>query len=184
MIKYSNVDGGAAPNLQQLLDDMVAVKAKRDITLNNLKIQRPKVEKLNADYLAAESSETACQLARDAKNTGSAKNKACDINTLKSHSNNKANYYAEYIKEKNRLQGYEADLVKHEAELQTATGAYNAASGLNVSTKPSDPTLNTVLNNTSGLPTSIKSNKKPLLYAGIGVGVILVTFVVIKVLKK
>ena len=184
MIKYSNADGGSNSNLQKLLDDMVAIKAKRDITLNNLRIQRPKVEKNYTDYLHFETEETKCQLARDAKNTGGAKNNACHINTLQSHSDNKALNYGIYIEAKNKLQGYEADLIKHETDLQTATDAYNTASGLNVSTKPSDPTLNTVLNNTSGLPTSTKSNKKPLLYAAIGLGVILATLVVIKVSKK
>lgn len=178
---YMNADG----NVQELFDKTVAAKALRDGTLVKISGQKKEVDKRAFEYNEAVTQGDACKAARDAKNTGIAKNNACHVDVLNGWVSKKATRLTALNAAKNILSQYESDLVKHEAQLQTATSAYNAAAGANLSTAPSDPNLANVLGNYVDSNGNVKSDFTKYLKIGGGILVVgTVIFVVVKVLKK
>jgi hypothetical protein len=178
---YMNVDG----NVQDLFDKTVAAKALRDGALTNLSIQRPKVAQLTDLYNDHKQKADACQSARNEANTGAGKNNKCHINTLTEHTNGAKRMLDQLNPAKTLLSKYEADLAKYETQLQSATNAYNAAAGTNISTAPSDPNLANMLDNYVDSNGNVKSGFTKYLKIGGGILVVgTVIFVVVKVLKK
>jgi hypothetical protein len=153
--------------------------SKTDLVLQGLAYWNKRYSDLSIE-------ESNCQLARNnAGGTGAKKNKACHIDMLTSLSNMKKIAYDRLQIEKSSVNEKELRLIQVQKEIDAIVAEYNSKTGANLSSESPNPQVNNVINdskNNQGIFGSAPKSKL-LLYGGIGLGVIVLTFVGIRMLK-